>query len=362
MLTADINDIRDANFYIVSVGTPAYYYELPDLNPLISATTALAAVIKVGDIVVFESTVYPGTTEEVCIPILEKESKLEEGKDFFVGYSPERINPGDKEHTLANVTKIISASDSKTLSAMRDAYGSICEKLHPVSSIATAEAVKILENTQRDINIALMNEFTMVMHALDLNTHEIIQAAASKWSFMPFKPGLVGGHCISIDPLYLAFQAKRHGVNTNLVRTARQVNDGMTEFIIQSMLKLFIHHQVDILDLNIGLFGISYKENSLDIRNSLSLKLVKELQAYGFNYKIHDPLAEQSEHNLGNIPLQSFDQMSNLSVAVLLVGHDFYRDVGLQALMQRCKKPPILMDIPNLFIEHHHDDLIYWSL
>ena len=248
-------------------------------------------MIKKGDIIVYESTVYPGATEDVCIPIIEKISHLKCGRDFNVGYSPERINPGDQQHTLKTITKIISAQNEQTLNAVQETYASICDSVYPVSNICTAESIKILENTQRDVNIALMNEFSKIMHALNLDMHEVLEGAKTKWSFVPYKPGFVGGHCISIDPHYMAFEAKRHGVYPELILAARKINDGITKFVIQSMTKLLIKNKVNTSDVSIGIFGVSYKENVPDIRNSLALKLFKELKTYGFNCRVHDPFA-----------------------------------------------------------------------
>ena len=345
--------IQNANFYIVTVSTPAQHYEVPDLNPLIRATETLATVLKKNDIVVFESTVYPGTTEMICIPILEKISHLHYKKDFFVGYSPERINPGDKIHTLKTITKILSACDEKTLASIKNTYLSICDTIHCVSSIATAEAIKILENTQRDVNIALMNEFTKIMHALNLNTHEIIEGAKTKFGFVAYKPGFVGGHCISIDPHYLAFLAKQKGVYPDLILAARKVNDGITQFVITQMMKLMIKNNLETKQMRIGVLGVSYKENTLDTRNSLSLKLIKELKEYGFKCMIHDPLQE------------NYQQMpTDVSVMILTVGHDAYRQMGLQKLATQCMKKFIFMDIPNLFIheDKKNKNMIYWNL
>ena len=361
IFTDCLADIKPANFYIVSVATPAYFYEFPDLEPVIGAVNDLAVVIKKNDIIVFESTVYPGTTEEICIPLLEKISNLTNGKDFHVGYSPERINPGDEIHTLKTITKIISAQNPKTLKVIQSVYESICDKVYPVSSIIAAESVKLLENIQRDVNIALMNEFSKIMHALDLNMHEIIEGAKTKWGFVPFKPGFVGGHCISIDPLYLAFEAKRHAVAPDLILTARKVNDGMTQFVIQSMMKLLVKNKLDINHLNIGILGISYKENVLDLRNSLALKLVKELREFGFNCRVHDPLVHKEVYN---VQLEPFDALNELSVVILAVGHDFYRKAGLKKILSKCTKNTVIMDIPNLFIEEYKQfkNLIYWNL
>ena len=361
--TSNIDDIKQANFYIVAVSTPAYFYEMPNLEPLIAATKQLALVIKRGDLIVFESTVYPGATENVCIPILEKFSTLKNGSDFHVGYSPERINPGDQHHTLKNTPKIIAAQNEKTLKEMQECYQIICDTVYPVSSIPIAESIKILENTQRDVNIALMNEFSKIMHSLNLNMHEILEGAKTKWSFVPFKPGFVGGHCISIDPHYLAFEAKRHGVHPELVLAARSINDGMTQFVLQSMIKLLIKNKIDTTNLTIGVFGISYKENVLDTRNSLALKLIKELCEYGFKCRIHDPMGHKSNQGKHAVKLENFDDVSDLSVAIIVVGHDFYRD-NLKQILSKCKTPPILMDIPNLFINEYkqYENLIYWNL
>lgn len=359
--THNLDDIKNANFFIVSVATPAYCYEIPDLQPLINASKNVASVIKKGDIIVFESTVYPGTTEEVCIPILEEFSQLKNGCDFHVGYSPERINPGDKNHTLKTITKVVGAQNENVLATIINAYKTICDNVHPVSSIATAEATKLLENTQRDVNIAIMNEYTKLMHALNIDMHEVINAAKTKWGFIPFKPGFVGGHCISIDPHYFAFKAKRHGIQPELILAARRVNDGITQFVIQSMIKLLIKNNIDKNNLTIGIFGISYKENVPDLRNSLALKLIKELREYGFNCQVHDPLVPL---NTPKIKLDKFENVKNLSVSIIAVGHDYYKKIGLETFLLKCKQPNVIMDIPNLFATEHkqYKNLIYWNL
>jgi len=363
--THQLEDIKEATFYIVAVSTPAYYYEMPNLEPLIYATQELATVIKKGDIIVFESTVYPGTTEEICLPILEKFSHLKHGDDFNVGYSPERINPDDKVHTLKNITKVISAQNQATLEAIAVVYKSICDHVYPVSSIKIAEAVKVLENTQRDVNIAFMNEFAIIMHALNLNVHEILTAAQTKWSYVPFKPGLVGGHCIAVDPHYLAFKAKRVGVHPDLILAARKINDDITHFVIQELLKLLIKNQVEVGKSTIGILGVTYKENTPDIRNSLSLKLIKELNAEGFYCQVQDPLADKVIlKDKYHINLIDFDQFKEVTAIILVVAHDFYRDAGLKKIMGTMKAPLIIMDIPNLFVSEavSYEQLHYWSL
>lgn len=361
--TDNLMDIQSANFIIISVATPAIFYEYPDLEPLVNASRDVAKIIKKGDIIVFESTVYPGTTEEICIPILEKESGLQNGKDFHVGYSPERINPGDKNHTLKNITKIVSAQNKETLRAVQQTYSLICEKVHPVSCIAAAEAAKLLENTQRDVNIALMNEFTKIMHALNLDTHEILQAAQTKWGFVPYKPGFVGGHCISIDPHYLVFQAKRHGVCPDLLITARKVNDGMSQFVVQSLMELLCKHHMTSQDICIGIFGITYKENVVDIRNSLALKMVKELKTLGFRCQLHDPMLEKTDP-IEHLEITPLEKLEKIQVAIIVSGHTWYKEQGLQTILRSCASHPIIMDIPNLFVDTHqtYSNIIYWSL
>lgn len=361
--TDNLTDIKNANFFIISVSTPAVFYEFPDLDPLIHAVKDIAKVIKKQDIIVFESTVYPGTTEEICIPILEKESGLQNGKDFHVGYSPERINPGDTEHTLKTITKIISAQNQETLQAIQQTYSLICDKVYPVSCIAAAEAAKLLENTQRDVNIALMNEFSKIMHALHLNTHEIIEAAKTKWGFVPYKPGFVGGHCISIDPHYLAFQAKRYGLYPDLLVTARKINDGMSQFVVQSLMQLLCTNHINTQNLSIGIFGITYKENVIDIRNSLALKMVKELKALGFSCQLHDPLLENTEH-LEHLEIIPLEKLKPIQVAIIISGHAWYKEHGLATILKSCVTHPIVMDIPNLFINNYQEyaNIIYWHL
>ncbi|MFA5959618.1 MAG: nucleotide sugar dehydrogenase [Tatlockia sp.] len=363
--TNAIETIKPANFFIVSVPTPANFYELPDLEPLIGATRAVASVLKKGDIVVYESTVSPGTTEEVCMPLLEEVSGLKNGVDFNLGYSPERINPHDHYHNLKNIVKVVSGQNAETLKQIESVYSHCCDTLFPVSTIKTAEAVKILENTQRDINIACMNEFAQIMHALDVNVHEVLEAAKTKWSFVPFKPGFVGGHCIAIDPLYLAYKAKRIGVPHDLILTARRVNDGMTHFVLSSLSNLMTKYPRANKKLPIGVFGITYKENSCDTRSSLALKFIKELKMAGFDCKVHDPLADKDyvakKYNITLLPLE---EMHSLAAMVIIVGHDFYREVGLNKLIEQCEKPVIVMDVPNLFVNEgaEHENIHYWNL
>lgn len=361
---SEIDGIKEADFYIVSVSTPAHFYELPNLDPLVKATEQLATVLKKGDIVVYESTVYPGTTEEVCLPILEKISNLQSPQDFSVGYSPERISPGDTTHTLVNTPKIISAQNEKTLAIVEEIYKSCCRIVYAVSNIATAEAVKILENTQRDINIALMNEFSEIMHAMNLNVHEIIEAAKTKWSFVHFKPGFVGGHCISIDSLYLAFKAKRVNVQHDLILAARKINDGITTFVKNELINLLIKNNISFHNCTVGVFGITYKENIPDVRNSLALKFIKEIKAAGINCKINDPLVNKNNiKSKYGLEIEEFDAVDDISVAIILVAHDVYRKAGLTKFLDKMGTKKIIIDIPNLFVDiKKSDNIHYWSL
>lgn len=365
LFTTEITEIARANFFIVTVSTPAYYYELPNLEPLTKATQAIASIIKKGDIVVYESTVYPGTTEEICLPILEEGSKLRAGIDFHLGYSPERISPHDKDHNLKNIVKIISAQNEPALKVVESVYRECCDNLFPVSNIKTAEAAKILENTQRDINIAFMNEFSQIMHGLDLNVHEIISAAKTKWNFIDIKPGLVGGHCISVDPLYLAFKAKRLGIGHDLILTARKVNDNISQFIISQLQKLLIKNEVRINRCRIGIFGITYKENTPDVRNSMALKLIKELKMAGFDCQVNDPLADKKVvKEKYQLDLLELEDIHGIAAAIIAVGHDEYRNAGLKAFTGKFQGPIIIMDIPNIFVNDipKLNKINYWSL
>ncbi|KTC70209.1 protein capL [Legionella birminghamensis] len=363
--TQNTLEIQKATFFIVTVPTPAFFYELPNLEPVINATKAVGGILKKGDVVVYESTVYPGTTEEVCQPLLEEMSGLRCGVDFNLGYSPERISPHDPHYHLKNIVKVISAQNEATLKEIESVYKNCCDTLYPVSNIRTAEAVKILENTQRDINIACMNEFAQIMHALDLNVHEILQAAKTKWSFVPFKPGFVGGHCIAVDPLYLAFKAKRIGVPHDLILAARKVNDGMPYFIISQLVQALIKYDIPVKHCPVGVFGVTYKENAADIRSSLALKFIKELKLAGFQCQVHDPFADREYvQKKYDIQLMSFEEINTISAAIVVVGHDYYREKGLQALVGKCNRPAVIMDIPNLFAEQKIDEaaVFYWGL
>ncbi|WP_367608347.1 nucleotide sugar dehydrogenase [Legionella sp. W05-934-2] len=348
--TAKLHDIKPANFYFVTVPTPVYYYTLPDLENLVQATYSIAKMIKKGDFIVYESTVYPGTTEEISIKVIEDVSKLTCGVDFEVGYSSEHYNPGDNSHNLANSTKVVGATNQRALKEIVGVYETICQSVYPASSIKVAEASKMLENTQKDVNIALMNEFSKIMHAMDIDVDEVIDAASKRWQFTRYKPGLVGGHRVAVDPLYLAFKAKRHGIDPEIILTARKVNDGMSQYIIQEMVKLLMKRGANLHSIKIGIFGVTYKNDIPDVRNSMVLKLTKELNDYQINYVVHDPIVEPdllSERYQIN-PV-SYEDLHDLDVAILAVGHRFYVEKGLSDMIKKVKTDGIFMDIPSLF-------------
>lgn len=365
IFASNIENIKHANVYIITVPTPLIFYEFPDLEILKNVSQEIGSILNKDDIVIYESSVYPGTTREICIPLLESSSNLKENIDFFVAYSPERICPSDTQHTLKNMSKIISANHPKTLEDIHSIYEKISLNVYPVSQIEHAEAAKMLENIQRDVNIALMNEFSKIMHAMNLNMHEILAAAATKFNFIPFKPGLVGGHCISIDPLYVAFQAKRYSVQPELILCARKVNDSMTQFILQEMLKILIQHVENPPPFKVGIFGVTYKENIPDIRNSLVFKFLKECKGYPFEFEIHDPFfSNKIQKNHMTVPMKNFDNIQNLDLVIIFNKNLFYEKKGLNVFIQKCKPPGLVMDIPNVFINDGQQKELkqYWHL
>jgi UDP-N-acetyl-D-galactosamine dehydrogenase len=362
--TNDVQKIRDANIYIICVPTPVVYYKRPDISLLLLATETIAGVLKKNDIVIYESSVYPGTTEERCLPKLEEKSGLKEGRDFYIAYSPERINPGDNIHSIKNTTKLIAAKNPKCLLAIKHIYEKICAKVFCCSSIGIAEASKMLENTQRDVNIALMNEFTQIMHAINLDMQEVIKAASTKYNFIPYSPGLVGGHCISIDPEYMVFLAQRHGIQTPLISSAREVNNRLTQFILSALLKFLIQAPHHAIPYQIGIFGLTYKPNVPDTRNSLVFKFIKECADYPFEFQLHDPFFENKQvSNNPKFTIKYFDDINMLDICMLFVGHDAYHACGIETFISKCKKPVIIMDIASMFYtDSKPKDIRYWHL
>ncbi|MEB3295664.1 MAG: nucleotide sugar dehydrogenase [Synechococcales bacterium] len=364
-MTAEITDLQDCNFFVVAVPTPIDRNHCPDLYPLIKASETVGQVLKPGAIVVYESTVYPGVTEEVCGPILEKVSGLRQGVDFKLGYSPERINPGDQEHTLRKIIKVVSGEDEATTQIIADTYGAIIDAgIHPTSCIKVAEAAKVLENTQRDLNVALMNELALICDRMGIRTQEVLAAAGTKWNFLKFTPGLVGGHCIGVDPYYLTTKAEELGYHPEVILAGRRINDNMGRFLAQRLVKLLVEANLLIKGARVGIFGLTFKENVPDIRNSRVPDIVHELQQFGVEPLIHDPLANKQEvfHEYG-LELVDWEDLSNLDAAVFAVNHQAYLDKPMEYLLSRVRRGGVVLDIKSIFhpsmIPNH---LVYWSL
>src|SRR5574343_82228 len=311
-VTTDASALRDADFVVVAVPTPVDDAHQPDFSPLVGSSTAVGRNLKQGAIVVYESTVYPGATEEVCIPILEKESGKTWKKDFFVGYSPERINPGDKERTVTKIVKVVSGDTPDTLAKVQEIYGSVITAgVYPASCIKVAEAAKVIENTQRDLNIALMNELAIIFDKIGIDTLEVLQAAGTKWNFLPFRPGLVGGHCIGVDPYYLTHKAEMLGYHPQVILAGRRINDGMGKFVAEKTVKLMIASGSNIRGARVNVLGITFKENCPDVRNSKVPDIVRELESYGIQVAVCDPDADRAEtHHEYGIRLVAVEAMS----------------------------------------------------
>ncbi len=327
--THELKDLEECTFYVVAVPTPINKHLLPDLKPLLSASRTVGQVIKKGDIAVFESTVYPGCTEEDCLPILEEMSGLKAGVDFKIGYSPERINPGDKEHTLTKITKVTSGMDEESADIIADVYGEIIEAgIHKASSIKVAEAAKVIENTQRDLNIALMNELSMIFDKLDINTYEVLEAAGTKWNFLGFKPGLVGGHCIGVDPYYLTYKAQEEGFVPEVILSGRSINDGMGAHVAKSTIQKLVAQGVDISKARVLVLGTTFKENVSDIRNSKVVDVIEELKSFSVDVEVYDPLAS-SDHVKDEYGYSLIDQPTGkYEVVILAVIHDEFLTSG----------------------------------
>jgi UDP-N-acetyl-D-glucosamine/UDP-N-acetyl-D-galactosamine dehydrogenase len=328
-----IDDLRSASFFIVTVPTPIDEFKTPDLRPLISASKTVGEVLKRGDIVIYESTVYPGCTEEVCVPILEQVSGLTFNQDFFCGYSPERINPGDKLHRVTTIKKVTSGSNSETAEKIDQLYKKIIVAgTHKASSIRVAEAAKVIENSQRDLNIAFVNELALIFERIGIDTHEVLEAAGTKWNFLPFRPGLVGGHCIGVDPYYLTHKAESLGYHPEVILSGRRINDNMGIHIANSVIKLMAQHELPIYKADILVLGITFKENCPDIRNSRVVDVIRELQSFGTNVDIYDPEADADEvHHEYNLTLTR--QLEHKYHGIILaVGHNVFRTLDWGSL------------------------------
>ena len=346
----NLDDIRPCNIYIVTVPTPIDEFKRPDLSPLVSASKTVGKVLAKGDIVIYESTVYPGATEEVCVPHLEAESGLKYNQDFYCGYSPERINPGDKEHRVTNILKVTSGSTPEVADIVDKLYGSIITAgTHKASSIAVAEAAKVIENTQRDVNIALVNELALIFNRLGIDTQEVLEAAGSKWNFLPFRPGLVGGHCIGVDPYYLTHKAQAIGYQPEIILAGRRINDGMGRYVAGAVVKMMIQHGIPVLNSRILILGLTFKENCPDIRNTRVMDTISELESYGAHVDVHDPWVnpEDASRELG-IKLIPEPSDGDYDAIILAVAHEQFRTLGGERLRRFGKPGSILYDIKHL--------------
>lgn len=364
-VTADPADLSGVTFFVVTVPTPIDDSKRPDLTAMIKASETVGRVLKPGAVVVYESTVYPGVTEEICGPVLERISGLRCGVDFTLGYSPERINPGDREHTLERIVKVVSGQDAATLDRVAAAYGAIVKAgVHRAPTIKVAEAAKVIENTQRDLNIALMNELAMIFDRLGINTRDVLDAAGTKWNFLKFSPGLVGGHCIGVDPYYLTAKAESVGFRPDTILAGRRINDGMGAFIATKMVKLLLASGHDGSSLRVGVLGLTFKEDVPDIRNSRVPDILNELREFGIAPIIHDPHAEADEvaHEYG-LTLSPLDAFSGLDALVLAVSHREYREMAADALFGMLKPGGLLVDVKSCIPRSHVPaGIAYWSL
>ena len=363
----DPGALSECRLIIVAVPTPIDANRNPDFTPLVGASTTVGKHMAKGTCVAFESTVYPGATEEVCVPVLEAESGMKLGNDFTVGYSPERINPGDKQHTFTTIVKVVSGSDPETLKLLCDVYGKVVKAgIHPASSIKVAEAAKVIENTQRDLNIALMNELSMIFDKIGIDTLEVLAAAGTKWNFLPFSPGLVGGHCIGVDPYYLTFKAESLNYRPEMILAGRRINDSMGKYVASQIIKRLIIAGKKVLGAKLGILGLTFKENVPDLRNTKVVDIIAELEEYGIDVMVHDPLADSTEaEKYYGISLVSMDRMSDLDAVVLAVVHQEYKEMGLAGIRGLCNsEKPILVDIKGglKLSDEEKETVAYWRL
>ena len=363
--TSDENDLKDASFIIVSVPTPLKEDNNPDFSFIISASEVVGRNLQNGSIVVYESTVYPGVTEDLCVPILESESNLKCIDEFKVGYSPERINPGDKENKIENITKIVSGIDDESLEVISQVYGSVLNNgVYEVDSIKVAEATKFVENITRDVNIALVNEFAMIFDKMGINTIDVIEAAGTKWNFQKYYPGLVGGHCISIDPHYLLYKSKLLHINPRLIEVSRQINEDLSDFIVKNIIYQMIENDVAIKGSKVLVLGITFKENCNDIRNSKIVNVIRELNKLGIDTVVSDYLAdENSVKKVYGIDLNN-DYEDEYDAIIFAVAHDKYNEFNYDDFEKLSKNKPIIIDLKSIFSEdiRKNDNIGYWSL
>jgi UDP-N-acetyl-D-glucosamine/UDP-N-acetyl-D-galactosamine dehydrogenase len=345
--TTDAAELREADFIVVAVPTPVDEAHQPDFGPLLGASASVGANLKRGATVVYESTVYPGATEEICVPVIEQRSGTQWKRDFFVGYSPERINPGDKEHTLTRIIKVVSGDTPETLARVAAMYGSIVTAgVYRASSIRVAEAAKVIENTQRDLNIALMNELALLFHKIGIDTTEVLEAAGTKWNFLPFRPGLVGGHCIGVDPYYLTHKADKLGYHPQVILAGRRINDGMGKYVAEQTVKHMIQAGSPVKGAHVTVLGLTFKENCPDIRNSRVIDVVHELESYGLTVHVHDPVADPEEaHREYGVELKPWDALPRASAIVAAVAHREFRERPIDDFVEKLTKGGLYVDV-----------------
>ena len=364
-VTSEPADLMGATFFIVAVPTPIDKNHRPDLSPLEKASQLVGSALQPGSVVVYESTVYPGVTEEICRPILARESGLKPGVDFKVGYSPERINPGDKKHTFERIVKVVSGEDGSTLERVAKVYEAVVEAgVYRASSIKVAEAAKVIENIQRDLNVALMNELALIFDRMNIRTGDVLETAATKWNFLPFTPGLVGGHCIGVDPYYLTTKAEELGYHPQVILGGRHINDSMGFHVAQRTVKLLINTTPRVNGWRVGIFGLAFKENVSDLRNSRVPDIVKELRQFGIDPLVHDPLVDEQEaQNEYGIQLKAWRELFDLDAIIYAVDHKFYRQLPREDLLSPVRPGGVLIDVKSVLDPRSiPSSLRYWSL
>jgi UDP-N-acetyl-D-galactosamine dehydrogenase len=363
--TTHPSNIANADFIIVAVPTPVDLAHQPDFGPLVSSSTTVGMHMKRGAVVVYESTVYPGATEEICIPVLEKYSGLKWKLDFHVGYSPERINPGDKKHTFKSILKVVSADDADTLDRVASLYESVVTAgVHRSSCIRVAEAAKVIENTQRDLNIALMNELAMIFDKIGIDTSEVLATAGTKWNFLNFKPGLVGGHCIGVDPYYLTHKAEMLGYHPQVILAGRRINDGMGKFIAEKTVKTMVQAGVNLKGATVNVLGLTFKEDCTDLRNSKVPDIIRELESYGIDVRVHDPVADLTEaRNEYGLTLTGWEMMAEADAIILAVSHGVYRVMGAERIVAKLRPGGVVADVKSIFNSTDFpQEVTYWRL
>ncbi|PKG86097.1 Vi polysaccharide biosynthesis UDP-N-acetylglucosamine C-6 dehydrogenase TviB [Psychrobacter sp. Sarcosine-02u-2] len=355
--SSDIQALKDCNFFIVTVPTPIDDYKQPDLTPLIKASEAIGGLLKQNDIVVYESTVYPGATEEVCIPVLEKVSGLTFNQDFYAGYSPERINPGDKEHRVTNILKVTAGSTPEVADFVDEVYNLIITAgTHKAASIKVAEAAKVIENTQRDVNIALINELAVIFNKMGIDTQAVLEAAGTKWNFLPFRPGLVGGHCIGVDPYYLTHKAQAIGYNPEIILAGRRLNDSMGEYVVTQLVKTMIKKRIQVEGAKVLVLGLSFKENCPDVRNTKVIDIVHELKEYNIDVDVYDPWVDKAEAEREyNVTPISKPAMNNYDGIILAVAHNEFVELGVEQIRAFGKNEHVLYDLKYVFTKEDTD-------